>query len=299
VSCTNTRSIGLARALAGAPPQMAPDDGGRRRATFGYVTSPDSSAGRPPAEPAITDPADAGTAAASPAGATSAEAGPARATSAGAGPGAGTRADELAAADDVSAGAAGAKPGAAGPGRRTGRRVRLVALVVTALAGLAVIGLLTVAVADAGTGPATRPAAPKRPAAAQPFALAALGHAGQQVTLSRYAGQPVIVNFFASWCGPCQHETPLLAGFYAAHHGQVQVIGIDSNDTTAAALRFVQSEHVGYPVGADPFPAKTATSYGVLALPQTFFLNARHQIVRHIVGQVTAKELAAWAAQLG
>jgi cytochrome c biogenesis protein CcmG, thiol:disulfide interchange protein DsbE len=277
---------------------MAPDDGGRRRATFGYVTSPDSSAGRPTAEPAVTDPADAGTAAARPARTTSAAGGPARATPAEAGPGAGTRADDLAAADGVSADA-GAEPGAAGPRRRAGRRVRLIALVVTALAGLAVIGLLTVAVADAGTGPATRPATPKRPVAAQPFALAALGHAGQQVALARYAGQPVIVNFFASWCGPCQHETPLLAGFYAAHHGQVQVIGIDSNDTTAAALRFVQSEHVGYPVGADPFPAQTATSYGVLALPQTFFLNARHQIVRHIVGQVTAKELAAWAAQLG
>jgi cytochrome c biogenesis protein CcmG/thiol:disulfide interchange protein DsbE len=275
--------------LADARPPMAPGDGGRRRATFGYVTSPDNSAGRLPAEPAATDPADAGTAAAS----------PARAPSAEAGPGAGAPAADLTAADAVAAGAAGAEPGAAGPGRRAGRRVRLAALAVTALAGLAVIGLLTVAVADAGTGPATRPAAPKRPTAAQPFALAALGHAGQQVALSRYAGQPVIVNFFASWCGPCQHETPLLADFYAAHHGQVQVIGIDSNDTTAAALRFVQSEHVGYPVGADPFPAPTATSYGVLALPQTFFLNARHQIVRHIVGQVTAKELAAWAAQLG
>ena len=182
----------------------------------------------------------------------------------------------------------------AGPGRGLRRRVRSVLLVVTALAGLAVIGVLTVSVADSGSGHGSHP---KAPVAAQPFTLAALGRAGQ-VSLAGYAGRPVIVNFFASWCQPCQHETPLLAGFYAAHHGQIQVIGIDSNDTTAAALKFVQSEHVSYPVGADPFPAKTATSYGVLALPQTFFLNGRHQIVRHIAGQVTAKELAAWAAQL-
>jgi cytochrome c biogenesis protein CcmG/thiol:disulfide interchange protein DsbE len=173
--------------------------------------------------------------------------------------------------------------------------VRSVLLVVAALAGLAVIGVLTVTVADSGTSHASRP---KAPVAAQPFTLAALGSAGRQVSLAAYAGRPVIVNFFASWCVPCRHETPLLAGFYAAHHGQIQVIGIDSNDTAATALKFVQAEHVGYPVGADPFPAKTATSYGVLALPQTFFLNGRHQIVRHIAGQVTAKELAAWAAQL-
>jgi cytochrome c biogenesis protein CcmG, thiol:disulfide interchange protein DsbE len=176
--------------------------------------------------------------------------------------------------------------------------VRSVLLVVTALAGLAVIGVLTVAVADAGTGHGRPGQAPKRPVAAKPFALAELGSAGRQVSLAGYAGRPVIVNFFASWCEPCQRETPLLAGFYAAHHGQIQVIGIDSNDTTAAALKFVRTKHVSYPVGTDPFPAATATSYGVLALPQTFFLNARHQIVRHIVGQVTARELAAWAAQL-
>ena len=182
----------------------------------------------------------------------------------------------------------------AGPARGFRRRVRSVLLVVTALAGLAVIAVLTVSVADAGHGSSR----PKAPVAAQPFTLAALGSAGRQVSLAAYAGRPVIVNFFASWCVPCQHETPLLAGFFAAHHGQIQVIGIDSNDTTAIALKFVRAEHVGYPVAADPFPAKTATSYGVLALPQTFFLNGRHQIVRHIAGQVTAKELAAWAAQL-
>ena len=176
--------------------------------------------------------------------------------------------------------------------------MRSILFVVTALAGLAVIGILTVNVADSGTGHSHARQAPARPVAAQPFALAELGHPGSTVSLAGYAGRPVIVNFFASWCVPCQHETPLLAGFYAAHHGQVQVIGIDSNDTTAAALKFVQAKHVGYPVGADPFPAKTATSYGVDALPQTFFLNARHQIVRHVVGQVTAKELAAWAAQV-
>jgi cytochrome c biogenesis protein CcmG, thiol:disulfide interchange protein DsbE len=191
---------------------------------------------------------------------------------------------------------AAAQP-AAIPAAGRGRRLRSVLLVFIALAGLAVIGVLTVAVADAGTSHRPGRHAAAGPAAAAPFTLAPLGATGRPVSLAGYAGRPVIVNFFASWCTPCRHETPLLAAFYAAHHGQVQVIGIDSNDTTAAALKFVQAEHVGYPVGTDPFPAKTATSCGVLALPQTFFLNARHQIVRHIVGQVTARELATWAAQ--
>jgi len=186
----------------------------------------------------------------------------------------------------------GTGPGA--PGRRP-RRARSVLFIITALAGLAVVGVLTVAVAGADS----RKDVPRKPAAARPFTLAQLGRPGATVSLAGFAGKPVIVNFFASWCAPCKKETPLLAGFYAAHHGQVLVIGVDSNDQSAAALTFVRAEHVSYPVGVDAFPASTATSYGVLGLPQTFFLNARHQIVRHVVGDVTARELAAWAAQLG
>ncbi|MGH3276121.1 MAG: TlpA family protein disulfide reductase [Streptosporangiaceae bacterium] len=197
--------------------------------------------------------------------------------------------------EDGGAGRPADEPDAAAPVPAARQRGRPILLVIGALAGLAMVGALTVAVAAAGSGKATAGQVPARPVAAQPFALADLAHPGARVSLASFAGRPVIVNFFASWCGPCQHETPLLARFYAAHHGQIQVIGIDSSDTSAAALKFVQAEHVGYPVGSDPFPANTALSYGVAGLPQTFFLNARHQIVRHIVGQVTASELAAWA----
>jgi cytochrome c biogenesis protein CcmG, thiol:disulfide interchange protein DsbE len=159
---------------------------------------------------------------------------------------------------------------------------------------VAVLVVLTVTVTASGT-PSRRGPLP----AAKPFTLGKLGHPGQQVSLGAFAGQPVIVNFFASWCGPCRRETPLLAGFYARHHGQIHIIGIDSNDATAKALKFVAREHVSYPVAVDPFPANTAIAYGVQAgLPQTFFLNARHRIVRHVIGGVTAGDLSAWAAQL-
>jgi cytochrome c biogenesis protein CcmG/thiol:disulfide interchange protein DsbE len=155
----------------------------------------------------------------------------------------------------------------------------------------AIVALLVAAafIVTAAAAPAKRAASPPQPA--RTFSLPELGHASAIVSLASYAGRPVIVNFFASWCAPCQRETPMLARFYASEHGRVIVIGIDANDASAAALRFVAKAGVRYPVGFDRFPFPVTTSYGVYALPQTFFLNAKHQIVAKVMGAVTLKAL--------
>jgi cytochrome c biogenesis protein CcmG/thiol:disulfide interchange protein DsbE len=156
----------------------------------------------------------------------------------------------------------------------------------SAVAALVVAVVLVLAAAH---GPASQ-AAPPRPA--KSFSLQRLGMPEATVSLRTYEGQPVMVNFFASWCLPCQRETPLLAGYYEAHAGHVNVVGVDANDQKAAAQSFIAKKGVRYPVGWDPFPASTTTSYGVYALPQTFFLNSRHQIIAHVMGALTASVLA-------
>ena len=83
-----------------------------------------------------------------------------------------------------------------------------------------------------------------------------LDQPGQQVSLAAYAGQPVIVNFFASWCTPCKKETPLLAKFYTSSHGKVVIIGVDANDEAGPAKKFVQAADVTYPVGRRPVPGE-------------------------------------------
>ena len=129
------------------------------------------------------------------------------------------------------------------------------------------------------------------PVAAPAFSLPLLGdESGQQVALSKYRGQPLIVNFFASWCEPCKTETPLLATFYRADKGKVALVGLDENDTLGNATSFTRANGVSYPVGWDPHFA-VASAFGVNALPQTFFLNARHQIVDRIFGPVTLASL--------
>ena len=172
-----------------------------------------------------------------------------------------------------------------------GRRPRRRGLLAAAAAALAAIAAIIAVLAL--SQPASSGSGLPR---ARAFSLPALGQAGHRVSLAAYAGRPVVINFFASWCGPCQRETPLLAAFYRRHHGAVAVIGVDSNDQQAPAQRFLARAGVRYPVGFDAYPAATAASYGIVALPQTFFLNARHQIVRHVSGALTPADLDAWAA---
>ena len=165
-------------------------------------------------------------------------------------------------------------------------------LVITSSA--AVVAVAIAAIGSTSGGPPKAPAAPQAPA----FTLSVLGHSGRHISLAGFAGRPLVINFFASWCEPCQKETPLLARFYRAAHGSVTLIGIDANDKASEALKFTRAAGVTYPVAFDPYPMHTTISYGVDALPQTFFLNARHRIVKIVRGAVTDQELKAGLAEI-
>lgn len=158
--------------------------------------------------------------------------------------------------------------------------------VISGIVALFILAVIGVSLATSGT-----PQAPPSYPAAAGFTVPALGQTGHQVSLSQYAGKPVIVNFWASWCPPCQQETPLLASWYKQQRGHVVLLGLDENDTSADALKFAHAKGVTYPIGFDP-SVKSALAYNVDALPQTFFLNAQHRIVYHIAGAVTRAELA-------
>jgi cytochrome c biogenesis protein CcmG/thiol:disulfide interchange protein DsbE len=177
-------------------------------------------------------------------------------------------------------------------GRLIGRNK--LATVIAAVAAVAIV----VAVLAAGGGPA--PAARNADPSAPNFTVAVLGASGQHVTLNRqYRSKPVIVNFWASWCDPCQRETPLLARWYKQQHGAVNLIGLDENDSAASALKFAKAKGVSYPLGFDP-QVQVADAFGVegAGIPQTFFLDARHRIVDHIYGALTAADLARGLRQM-
>jgi cytochrome c biogenesis protein CcmG, thiol:disulfide interchange protein DsbE len=158
---------------------------------------------------------------------------------------------------------------------------------------VAVFAAAIIAVSLATSSAAAPPAAPLAPA----FTVAALGGPGN-VSLSQYRGKPVIVNFWASWCGPCQSETPLLASWYKQEHGRIALLGLDENDAAAKALAFAHAKGVTYTLGSDPM-TNVAGAYNIDGLPQTYFLNAQHRIVEHVLGPMTKADLAEGVRLMG
>jgi cytochrome c biogenesis protein CcmG/thiol:disulfide interchange protein DsbE len=120
-------------------------------------------------------------------------------------------------------------------------------------------------------------------------------------SLGKDAHHPVILNFFASWCTPCQKETPLLAKAAVAEQakgGPVRFVGVDVNDQPADALPFVQKAGITYPVGVDQTFRVASGLYGLYGLPQTFYIGPDGKVLGHTIGAVDAADLTSWMKQL-
>ncbi len=105
---------------------------------------------------------------------------------------------------------------------------------------------------------------------------------GTQVSLAEFAGRPVVLNIWGSWCTGCRAEAHDLARFAAAHP-EVQVVGLDSEDSSGGARSFYREFGWDHPSIADPSGA-VAAKLGVQGFPTTFFLDRRHHVVTRIVG---------------
>jgi cytochrome c biogenesis protein CcmG, thiol:disulfide interchange protein DsbE len=135
--------------------------------------------------------------------------------------------------------------------------------------------IVTGGLALASCGTHARPSATPR---AQAFSLPALASSGHHVSLSQYAGKPLIIEFCASWAPTCHRETKLLGHFYHRYHGEVDVIGIDTGESRHEAQVFASQAEVSYPVAVDQAQS-VAARYGVLGVPVTYFVSSRHRIM--------------------
>lgn len=139
---------------------------------------------------------------------------------------------------------------------------------------------------------------PQAGAEAEFWALELPDPTGQVVALQSFAGRPLLLNFWATWCPPCVEELPLLNAFYAEQRQRGwQVVGI-AIDKPQSVLDFVQRLPLDFPLLMAGLPGtelsrQLGNSTG--ALPFTVVFNRSGEAVDRRLGKVNAADLAAWA----
>lgn len=150
------------------------------------------------------------------------------------------------------------------PGPRVGSLARC---------ALALTAVLVLATACSSGGPSTACGSGPKLLPATASALPTLDVQGFKDLLCQLRGKPLVVNIWASWCGPCIFEAPELAAAAADSRGQVQFVGLDIQDQLVGGRDFIAKFHWDYPSVFDP-SGRIRDSFGLIGAPHTLFFDA-------------------------
>ena len=175
--------------------------------------------------------------------------------------------------------------GAAGELRERPRhRTRHRWVLAVVLAGA--VGLVAVLALQVERGP-TLASSPLLGKAAPAFDLPRIGDEG---TFRPEAGRITVVNFWASWCVPCQRENDVLDQFYEDRPADIELVGVLYGDTRRGALDFRRRYGGRWPLVDDP-GGRAALDFGLRGVPETFVIDAEGIVVARLVGGVTRASL--------
>ncbi len=117
---------------------------------------------------------------------------------------------------------------------------------------------------------------------------------GDEVKLSDYNGKPIVINFWASWCGPCKMEMPDFQEKYTELKDSINFLMVNmtdgSRETVKSASEFIEEQGYDFPVFYDT-ESDAAITYGATALPTTFFIDAEGYAVAQASGAIDGDTL--------
>lgn len=117
---------------------------------------------------------------------------------------------------------------------------------------------------------------------------------GNAVQMSDYLGTPVIINFWASWCSPCQREMPDFDAAFQQYGEEIQFMMVNltdgSRETVDTAKTFMEESGYTFPVFFDT-AYSAAIAYGVSSIPATYFINAEGNLVAYGIGPLNMEAL--------
>jgi thiol-disulfide isomerase/thioredoxin len=148
------------------------------------------------------------------------------------------------------------------------------------------------------TAPSSTPSDPNVTAPTETLPLAPdfviYDEEGKEVRLSDFFGKPIVLNFWASWCGPCKMEMPDFNDKYLEMGEEIHFLMINMTDgyreTVDIASTFIQSQGYTFPVYYDT-AGNASMTYGVYSLPTTFFIDAEGHAIAQAVGAIDAETL--------
>ena len=135
--------------------------------------------------------------------------------------------------------------------------------------------------------------------AAPDFELVLFGQPGSPSGRWRLSeqGRPVVVNFWASWCIPCEDEAPVLERVARRYRDRVAFVGVDVQDGEENARAFLDRFRITYPNGPDASGA-ISIDYGMSGVPESYFINRDGQIVRKWAGPLDEGRLVSFLEEL-
>jgi peroxiredoxin len=121
---------------------------------------------------------------------------------------------------------------------------------------------------------------------------------GERIQLSELRGKPVLINFWATWCGPCIEEMPTIEKYYDQYKNDIRVLAVNDDEPLADVEKFVSDQGLTFDILLDP-GAKVQSLYRLRGYPTSFIVDSEGIVRVQHIGPMSEKQLEGYLSEVG